>query len=200
MVTRKLPSCNYATPPNCHPCHVFFPIPHFPRARHMSWKEMTSYFTRNCTCLVAIDVREVMEMFSLENMKIGEWFGFWFLENMEMGQVFCFGFHQTENQVGNCCFHPLKKKTEKYRGFILSMQVLMVINYCFDAAVVGRLRVCSKQWWGFGFWLECPPIYLFFWIYSTGLWSQLTYWLLTPGPYKSCVSCGNNYFDHYVEV
>ena len=77
------------------------------------------------------------------------------------GTSFCFGFHQTENQVGNCCFHPLKK-TEKYRGFILSMQVLMVINYCFDAAVVGRLRVCSKQWWGFGFWLECPPIYLFF--------------------------------------
>lgn len=28
-------------------------LPSLPRARHMSWKEMTSYFTRNCTCLAS---------------------------------------------------------------------------------------------------------------------------------------------------
>lgn len=62
---------------------------------------------------------------------------FWIFGKYGNGTSFCFGFHQTENQLGKC-FPPFKKNRE----------VLMVINYCFDAAVVRRLfSVCSKQWW-----------------------------------------------------
>ena len=89
-------------------------------------------------------------MFSLENMKIGECFGFF--GKMWKWEKFLL-FHKYENSLGKC--FPALKKVERCRGFILIMQVLMVINvFSMQQWLGGCTFVPSKG--GYGFWWECP--------------------------------------------